>query len=167
MNVDKYTAIAGNYNIKDTILITPDQIVFDLRAVLKCRWGCDYSKSRSIKCEHHGISIEERKQMIHSYKQIFLLHNDNARVLTLACLEMEKELYLDGYYFAFALRSCNFCASCNAKEGKECSHPEKVRPCEEMFGIDIYQTVRNLGLPIEVLKTSEDPQNRYGFVLIE
>ncbi len=44
---------------------------------------------------------------------------------------------------------------------------EKVRPCDFMFGIDMYRTARNLDLPCEVLKDKKDLQNRYGLVLIE
>jgi predicted metal-binding protein len=167
LNIDKYATIAKKFNIKDILLITPGQIVFDIRAILKCRWGCSYSKNKSIKCETHDISIEERKQIINSYDKIILLHNNNAKELTHACLEIEKELFLDGYYFAFTLRTCNYCDNCNTKSGKECLYPEKVRPCEEMFGIDVYKTITNLGLPIRVLKNKGDVENRYGFVLIE
>ncbi len=47
------------------------------------------------------------------------------------------------------------------------STPEKVRPCDEGFGIDVYSTVRNVGLPCEVLQSNDAVQNRYGFVLID
>ena len=56
---------------------------------------------------------------------------------------------------------------CSVQQGKPCSSPEKVRPCDQSLGIDVYKTVRNLGLPIEVLKDKNDTQNRYGFVLID
>jgi predicted metal-binding protein len=167
MNMEKYTAIADKFNIIDFVLISPEQIVFDIRAFLKCRWGCSFSKNRSIRCETYGIPIEERRQMVNAYHTLFLLHNNNAKEMTHACLELEKELFMDGYYFAFALRTCNYCENCGVKSGKECTNPEKVRPCEEMFGIDVYQTARNLGLPIDVLQSREEKENRYGFVLIE
>jgi predicted metal-binding protein len=167
MNIEKYEVIAQSLNIKEIMLITPEQIIFDIKAILKCRWGCSFSKNRSIKCETYGISITERKQIINSYKSIFVLHNNNATDMTRACLKLEKELFLDGYYFAFTLRACNYCNDCNIKKGKECAYPEKVRPCEQMFGIDVYKTVRNLGLPINVLHGEDEIENRYGFVLIE
>jgi predicted metal-binding protein len=51
--------------------------------------------------------------------------------------------------------------------GNPCPTPEKVRPCDQAFGIDVFKTVRSLGLPCEVLKNKEDQQNRYGFVLLD
>ena len=80
---------------------------------------------------------------------------------------MERIAFLDGYYLAFALRTCNFCKACQAIKGKNCIHPEKIRPCECLFGIDIYKTARKLGLPIEVLQNKEAIPDRYGFLLIE
>jgi predicted metal-binding protein len=167
MELDKYRAIAEAHGIRDVMMITPSQIVFDVRAILKCRWGCDNSKQRSIKCETHGLSIEERRRMVDAYGSVLLLHGGDARKLTHACLEIERELFLDGCYFAFTLRSCNYCGDCGAGKGGECSFPEKVRPCEEMFGIDVFRTAANLGLPLHVLRHRDDPQNRYGFVLVE
>ena len=43
----------------------------------------------------------------------------------------------------------------------------KLRPCDQSFGIDVYKTARNLGLPCEVLQSKDDIQNRYGFVLLD
>jgi predicted metal-binding protein len=83
-------------------------------------------------------------------------------------VKMAKDLkFLDGYYFSFAIRYCKLCKSFAVDHGKPCPTPEKVRSCDQSFGIDVYKTVRNLGLPCEVLHNKKDVQNRYGFVLIE
>jgi predicted metal-binding protein len=87
--------------------------------------------------------------------------------LSKAVFEIERAAFLDGYYFSFAIRTCNLCKSCAVNMGKACPTPEKVRPCDQSFGIDVYKTTKNLGLPCEVLYNKEDVQNRYGFVLIE
>jgi predicted metal-binding protein len=46
-------------------------------------------------------------------------------------------------------------------------HPQKVRPCDQALGIDVYKTVRELGLPCQPLQSQDDIQNRYGFVLLD
>ena len=51
-------------------------------------------------------------------------------------------------------------------QGEPCPTPDKVRPCDQSFGIDVYKTVRNLGLPCDVLQNKNGVQNRYGFVLL-
>jgi len=64
-------------------------------------------------------------------------------------------------------RSCKLCKSCQVDQGKSCPTPERIRPCDQSFGIDVYKTARSQGLPCDVLQNKEDVQNRYGFVLLE
>jgi len=148
-------------------LISPQDIFFDIRAILKCRWGCEYSSEDNIKCQTRDTSFQERIEMVKSYKDILLIHSHNAQSLSQAVLEIERAAFLDSYYFAFAIRTCNLCKVCVILQGKPCPTPEKIRPCDQGFGIDIYKTVRNLGLPCEVLQDKDEEQNRYGFVLLD
>ena len=85
-----------------------------------------------------------------------LVHSHDANELTKAVLEIERTAFLDGHYFAFAIRYCRLCKGCAVDQGKSCPTPEKVRPCDQSFGIDVYKTVRNLGLPCNVLQNKED-----------
>jgi predicted metal-binding protein len=149
------------------MIIAPKDIFFDSRAILKCRWGCEYSSAESIKCQTRNTTYQERVEMIKRYDHILLVHSHDASELSSAVLEIERRAFLDGYYFAFAIRTCNLCKVCAVKKGEHCPTPEKVRPCDSIFGIDIYKTARNLGLPCEVLQSKEDTQNRYGLVLLD
>jgi len=158
---------AKKMGMTDAILISPEDIGFDIRANLKCAWGCDRGVTPSIKCDPRGTTLEERVQMVKQYRHILLLHSHNVKRLSEVILKLERTAFLDGYYFAFALRACNLCTECKAIKGGDCTHPEKVRPCESLFGIDMYKTVRKLGLPCEVLQNKDEEQNRYGFLLID
>lgn len=164
---DKYIQKAKDLKIKNAKVISSDAIVFDIRAILKCRWGCEDFFKESIKCHTRNTSFQERVEMIKAYRNGLILHSHNARELSRAALEIERMAFYDGYYFAFAIRTCNLCKKCLVDEGKPCPTPEKVRPCDQSFGIDVYKTARNLGLPCEVLQRKKDAQDRYGFVLIE
>lgn len=164
---EKYIRKAKDLKIDNVKVISPEDIVFDIRAILKCRWGCEDFFKESIKCHTRNTSFQERVEMIKAFQKGLILHSHNARDLSLAVLEIEKMAFHDGYYFAFAIRCCNVCKKCMVDEGKSCPTPEKVRPCDQSFGIDVYKTVRNLGLPCEVLQSKEDVQDRYGFVFIE
>jgi predicted metal-binding protein len=104
--------------------------------------------------------------MVHAYRDILLVHGNDARQLSRAILKIERTAFLDGHYFAFGIRTCNLCRECAVQRGGPCPTPEKIRPCDQGFGIDVYKTVRQLGLPCEPLQSPHDPQNRYGFVLI-
>lgn len=164
---DKYVQKAKDLKMVDARLITPDDIYFDNRAILKCRWGCEDFFNQTIKCNTRNTLYQERIEMVRAYRSILLVQSHDAGELSRAVLDIEKSAFLDGYYFAFAIRTCNLCKSCAVTQGKACPTPEKVRPCDQSFGIDVYKTARNLGLPCDVLQNKEDVQNRYGFVLIE
>lgn len=98
--------------------------------------------------------------MIKKYNCIMIVHSHDANELSVALLELERIAFLDGYYFAFAIRSCNLCKLCSVDRGRQCPTPEKIRPCDQLFGIDVYKTARSLGLPCEVLTSKDDTQNR-------
>lgn len=166
-NMDKYIHIAKDLKMANAKIITPDDIYFDIRAILKCRWGCEDFFNQTIKCNTRNTSYQERIEMIKAYQSILLVHSHDAGELSKAVLDIERTAFLDGHYFSFAIRTCKLCKSCAVDRGKACPAPEKVRPCDQSFGIDVYKTVRNQGLPCNVLQNKEDVQNRYGFVLIE
>lgn len=50
---------------------------------------------------------------------------------------------------------------------KNCIHPERMRPSMESCGIDVFQTARARGLPIEVVRDHAQQRDVYGLVLIE
>lgn len=162
----KYVALAKSLKMTGARIISPKNIVFDIRAILKCRLGCEYSVADNLRCGVRDTTYRERVEMIKRYKHILLVHSHDARKLSVAVLELERRAFLDGYYFAFAIRTCNLCKECTVKKNKVCPTPEKIRPCDQSFGIDVYKTAHNLGLPCEVLQNKNAVQNQYGFVLI-
>ena len=164
---DKYAELAKSLGMVNAIVISTSDICFDSRALLKCCWGCDRLHSENARCSSRNTTLQERMEMVKKYSNILLVHSNNATELSQTMLELERVAFLDGYYFAFVLRACNFCKECLVLKGEECSFPEKIRPCDVMFGIDVYKTVRQLGLPCEVLLHKGDIQNRYGFLLID
>lgn len=163
----KYVHLAKDLKMVNARIISPPDIFFDVRSILKCRWGCEDFFRDNIRCDTRNTTMQERVEMVKRYEHILLVHSHDSIELSAAVLEIEKTAFLDGYYFAFAIRTCNLCEICPVKKGNPCPTPEKVRPCEVSFGIDVYKTARNLGLPCEVLQSKDDIQNRYGFVLLD
>jgi len=165
--MEKYTHLVKELKMVNAMIISPQEICFDIRAILKCLWGCEEHFQENRRCSTRGTTYQERFEMVKRYNPILLVHSHDAIALSAAILEIERRAFLDGYYFAFAIRTCNLCRVCAVQHGDPCPTPQKVRPCDQSFGIDVYQTVRNLGLPCEVLQNKNDIQNRYGFVLID
>ena len=81
--------------------------------------------------------------------------------------DLEREIFLDGYYKAFGMASgpCRFCKACDTNE--PCKHPYKARPSMEACGVDVYQTARNCGFELEVVKTEDCPYSYVALILIE
>jgi len=163
----RYIKLAKEYNMENAVVIKPEDIFFDIRAILKCRWGCEDFFMKSIKCSIRDTTLEERMKMVKAYHDILMLHSHDAREISWAVFEIERAAFLDGYYFAFGIRYCKLCKNCAVDRGEECPTPAKVRPCDQSFGIDVYKTARKQKFPCEVLKNVDEPQNRYGFVLID
>jgi predicted metal-binding protein len=164
--MQKYVDLAKEMGLANALVIGPDQVVFDPRAILKCHWGCEDFHKRTIKCGSRGLSPEQCQDMVGRYEHILLLHGHDAHQLSKAVLALEAAAFLDGYYFAFGVRYCRLCPACAVDQGQECIQPNKVRPCDQAVGIDMYRTARAAGLPIQVLQSKDEMQNRYGLVLI-
>ncbi len=164
---DKYSEMAEKHKMLDCRLISSDDIYFDIRVILKCRWGCEDFFNQTIKCSTRDTSYQERTEMIRAYQNILFIHSHDAAALSKVIFEIERTAFLDGYYLTFGIAYCHLCKTCAIDQGKACPTPEKVRPCSESFGIDVYRTARSQGLPCNVLQNRKDVQNRYGFVLIE
>lgn len=165
--MEKYVRLAKEMGMVNAMIISPKDMFFDIRAMMKCRWGCEDYFQGSIKCHARGTTFHERVEMVQKYNDVLVVHSHDAHALSTAVLEIERTAFLDGHYFGFAVRYCRVCKSCAADKGQPCAFPEKVRPCDQSFGIDVYRTARSLGLPCNVLQDKEDVQNRYGFVLID
>ena len=165
--MDHYVTLAKELNMLNAIIISPADLCFDKRAILKCHWGCEDFFKKSIKCHHRDTTYFDRMEMIKNYKHILIAHSHSARELSIALLKLERMAFLDGHYFAFAICVCNLCSSCHVEQGEPCPTPHRVRPCDQMCGIDVYKTARNLNMPCEVLQNKGEIQNRYGFLLID
>ena len=165
--MEKYVRLAKDHGMVNAVIFSPQDIFFDVRAILKCRWGCNEYYEDNVRCSSRGTTFSERVEMVKSYNSILLVHAHDARQLSQAVLAIEKAAFLDGHYFAFAIRTYNLCDDCSVLKGEDCPFPKKIRPCDQAFGIDVFKTVRKLGLPIEVLQKEDDIQDRYGFVSID
>ena len=165
--LDNYVQKAKELKMANAMIISSSDIYFDIRAILKCRWGCEDFFNQTIKCNTRNTSFQERTEMIKAYQNILFVHSHDDRELSKAVFEIERTAFVDGHYFAFAIRFCKLCKSCAVDLDKSCPTPDKVRPCDQSFGIDVYKTAKKQGLPCNVLQSKKDVQNRYGFVLIE
>lgn len=104
--------------------------------------------------------------VLDEYKLAILFEAPRGEAKRIAA-DLEREIFLSGYYKAFGLGSgpCRLCDDCAFDEG--CRHPYRARPSMEACGIDVYATVRKQGFTINVVRSQHEPQHYYGIALIE
>ena len=132
---------------------------------LKCRYGCaGYDSSRC--CPPHSPSPETTRRVLAGYRRAILLEAGGKRPRDFVP-DLERELFLGGYYKAFGMASgpCRLCAECDPDE--PCEHPDRARPAMEACGIDVFATVRAAGWKIEVVRSEEDTPHYFGLVLVD
>lgn len=144
----------------------------------KCMFGCEtYGKKGG--CPPAVPSVPECRTLFSEYEDILVMrlstkleipkdraawcHKKNARLL-----KLEREVFLSGYHKAFLLKmdECRMCKECAATR-VDCKKPKLARPSPEALAVDVFNTVRSLGFPIQVLSEHDQTMNRYAFLLVD
>jgi predicted metal-binding protein len=157
--------------------IHPSSIVTAGWVRFKCQFGCPrFGKSHC--CPPRTPSHERTRQMLDSYRRALLFHiqfphiqdeGKHHREHFDAFVDLEGEMFKDGYYKAFVFLSgpCHLCEKCGAPDDQPCTLPLKARPSMESCGIDVYQTARNNGFFIETLRERTDVTNEYCLMVVD
>jgi len=166
--VKKYVDKALFMGAKNVVAFNIEDIAFDLRVVLKCLFGCeDYGHMHTCPYQRSPLSMEEYHRIFKNYKHGIIIGCNNKHDCQRISYEIERDCFLDGYYFAFSLSDCGLCKKCAKASNMPCVFPKKSRPAFHGVGIDVFKTVRNLNLPLNVLKDLDAEQNWYSAVFIE
>ena len=133
----------------------------------KCQYGCD-GFGEHLTCPPYSPTPQETRRMLDEYEIAILIHCPSKKIdMHKLVYTLEREAFLSGYYKAFGMGSgpCNLCETCNVEN--ICCHAEKARPSMEASGIDVFQTARIAGFPIEVVRDYNCTQNYYGLLLLK
>lgn len=158
--------------------IDPESITVAQWVRMKCRFGCEeYGKNAS--CPPNLPSVAECEAFFKEYKHAVIFHFKKGvrsieelkkwvKVLHLRLVKLEREIFLSGYLKAFVLMvdNCCLCPEC-AGERQFCKNPKQSRPTVEALAVDVYQTVRRAGYPIEVRSDFSQEMDRYAILLVE
>ncbi len=143
---------------------------------IKCQFGCP-GFGRSLCCPPHTPGPDVTRKVIDSYNKVVLLHQRlakgekdrgaKAKAFNANILRLEIEIFLDGYYKSWSMGSgpCCLCKECDPST--LCKNGSRARPSMEACGIDVFQTARINGFPINVLRDHEEEKNVYGVILVE
>lgn len=174
----KIIPMLETFSFSDFKWINPRDIIIAHWVRMKCIFGCDeYGKTAS--CPPNIPPIEECRNFFNEYSSGLVFHfhekmkkpedrHQWSKQINLKLLELERAIFLSGYQKTFLLfmDSCTLCNNCRDTRDR-CKQPFSSRPSPEAMGVDVFSTVRQWGLPIDVLKDYSQPMNRYAFILIE
>ncbi len=157
--------------IDHAVMVETSRVVTAPWVRMKCQFGCA-GYGQSLCCPPKTPTPNEMREILDSYTHGILLHRQikkggkAAESLSETAVEMERTLFLDGYYKAWTLGAgpCDHCKTCTMKV---CLHPDMARPSMEGCGIDVYATARAYNLPIQVVRERTDVRNFYALVLVE
>ena len=132
----------------------------------RCQYGCPMF-NKKYTCPPNSPTPETTENMLKEFKTAILFESDALNTTKLAS-ELERDIFVDGFYKAIGMGSgpCMICNECAPVE-EGCRFPFKARPSMEACGIDVYQTVKNHKIKLEVVKEFDHPQRHFGIVLIE
>ena len=158
--------------------IDPKKIVVARWVRMKCTFGCE-EYGQCAMCPPNVPSVEECRKFFDEYSTIAVFRFSNSvskpedrhkwtQNITKSMLKLERKVFLSGYHKTFLLPidNCSLCDECSSNK-KDCKNPKSARPTPEALGVSVFDTVRKIGYPIEVLKDYDDEMNRYAFLLIE
>ena len=175
LTLETYAEKAKSLGLSKAEIIALGNVVVGNWVRLKCQYGCG-GYGEYLTCPPYSPTPDYTKKMIGEYSKGLLMQIENISLadrpgqgskLRKIVADLEREIFLDGYYKAFGMASgpCRFCKACDTNE--PCKHPYKARPSMEACGVDVYQTARNCGFELEVVKTEDCPYSYVALILIE
>ncbi|MBN1952940.1 MAG: DUF2284 domain-containing protein [Bacteroidales bacterium] len=144
---------------------------------VKCMFSCsDYGLGC---CPPNTPSVEECKNFFGEYTSAILIRfsqfadrrnypSDWSKEMTSKLLELERRVFLLGHERTFLLNQtcCDTCKHCSGNR-VDCLDKKNARPSPEAFAVDVYQTVRNAGWEMEVVKENPSHFHRIAILLVE
>jgi predicted metal-binding protein len=173
--------LARKSEIDEMMLISTEDISVAEWVHWKCKFGCK-NHGKSWCCPPETPTPEQARAILREYERAILLcgsgkhvnhYRDNHQKrrkqvhVWKSTVALERQLFLLGYYKAFALvaETCALCRECAYPH--DCKFPMNRRPSVESFSIDVFQTLKNVGKRFEIAKNIAEEHNSYSIILLE
>jgi len=169
--------ILNTSGFSDYKWINPKEIIVSQWVRVKCEFGCsDYGLGA---CPPNTPSVQGCRDFFGEYDNGIIIRltkmadKENypsgwSKEMTSKLLEIEREIFLLGYQKAFLLNQtcCDSCKDCPGNR-VNCKDKKKSRPSPEGFAVDVYKTVRKMGMEINVISKNPSEINRIAILLVE
>jgi len=176
-NKETIELIIQKHDFIDFKWINPKDIIVAQWVRVKCIFGCsDYGLGT---CPPNTPPVNECEKFFKEYESGLIIRlnkyadkdsypSDWSKEMTNQLLKIEREIFLSGHQKVFLLNQtcCSLCKECSGNR-LDCKDKKNSRPSPESFAVDVYQTVRNAGLEIDVVSENPAEMNRIAILLIE
>jgi len=163
--IEKYTKLAISMGAENVVVVTPDDVVFDGRTILKCMFGCgDWGKGCTCPSRPGSLRPWEYERLLRKYETVLIIHSPDKHTAQNASFAVEREAYFDGDALAFSMSDCALCKGCAGRDGEACRNVTQARPAFHSVGIDVFATVAKIGLPLKALREMGEEVNWYSAV---
>lgn len=169
------------YDLMDVVVVSSEKILVAEWVHLKCRYGCQRYNT-SWCCPPATPGPKEVREILKEYSTALILmgmhkspgfykRDSSRRLQQVKCwkgsLVLERFLFLEGYYKAFALvgEVCVLCKECSYPT--ECKFPQERRPTVESFSIDVIGTLKGLGIKTSVAKDLSEVFSYFSIILLQ
>ncbi|TAN45178.1 MAG: methyltransferase domain-containing protein [Nitrospirae bacterium] len=132
----------------------------------KCRFGCGHYGSPQ--CPPNSDIPQKTRELLRGYKTALLLEGEPpTRDFQAKALNAEKAAFSAGFHKALVYWAgpCSMCEAC-VQDGV-CRNSENARPSMEGAGIDVFGTVRRLGVGIKTLEDKNEFVKYFALLLLE
>ncbi|MBN1185220.1 MAG: DUF2284 domain-containing protein [Bacteroidales bacterium] len=177
INKGRIEFIIQNQDFSDYKWINPKKIIVAHWVRVKCTFGCsDYGLGT---CPPNTPSVSECEKFFKEYESGIIIRltkfadknsypSDWSKEMTNKLLKIEREIFLSGHQKVFLLNQtcCSLCQDCSGNR-PDCKDKKNSRPSPESFAVDVYETVKNVGLEINVVADNPAEINRIAILLIE
>jgi predicted metal-binding protein len=175
MKYKKYLDQAQKTGVAWMKVVDPKNVVTAEWVRLKCQYGCGMY-GMCLTCPPFSPTPEFTKRMLKHYSNTLIMVYDipdekkesaTRKKLRKTVANIEREMFLDGYYKAFAMACgpCNLCRECTLSY--PCKYEDFARPSMEACGIDVYSTLANAGYNLKVARSYEEGCKFCSLILIE
>jgi len=183
---NKAINIGASDNLIKLINVKKDVIIPSWTRI-KCQFGCP-NFGKNLCCPPYIPTIDEWKRFLNEYKYGLIFGFEgriedifkDPKKLCEDIFSLEREAFLLGFYKAFVYfpGPCKLCDKCiiNEKDFPKnldykilrsfCKHLDKARPSMEATGIDVFGTIKNIGLEINIAKSKKEHKIRFYTMLL-
>lgn len=133
---------------------------------LRCQFECSHFNQR-FTCPTFTPTPDEMNDILMDYNRALVVEAPSSEDVHRLILGLETRLREKGFFKAFGLDGlpCNLCEVCTIET--RCQHPDKARPTMQACGIDVSQTLLNIGWDFAVKFQPCTEGHTIGMVLLD